>query len=168
MRDKPGLLWSLLAVQALCTLFFLADALGDLLFHTDVIPEASSDLFEFIVVLVLIGSTGFTALQVHRVTQRQKHLESQLRAASGAFTEIVNEHFDSWALSEAERDVALLLIKGLSIAEIAGLRETKDGTIKAQSNAIYRKSGVAGRAQLVSLFIEELMAEDITSARQAN
>ena len=55
-----------------------------------------------------------------------------------------------------------------SIAEIAALRETKDGTIKAQSNAIYRKSGVAGRAQLVSLFIEELMAEDITSARQAS
>lgn len=168
MRDNSGLLWSLLAIQTMCTAFFLADALGDLLFHTDVIPEGSSDVFELIVVLVLIGSTGFTALQVRRVMQRHKHVESQLRAASGAFAEIVDEHFDTWALSEAERDVALLLIKGLSIAEIAALRETKDGTIKAQSNAIYRKSGVAGRAQLVSLFIEELMADSITNTRQAS
>jgi DNA-binding NarL/FixJ family response regulator len=168
VRDNSGLLWSLLAIQTMCTAFFLADALGDLLFHTDVIPEGSSDVFELIVVLVLIGSTGFTALQVRRVMQRHKHVESQLRAASGAFAEIVDEHFDTWALSEAERDVALLLIKGLSIAEIAALRETKDGTIKAQSNAIYRKSGVAGRAQLVSLFIEKLMADSITNTRQAS
>lgn len=162
MRDKPGLLWSLLAVQGLCTAFFLADALGDLLFHADVIPEVSTDIFELVVVLVLIVSTAFTARQVRHVMARQRHIEGQLRAASGAFAEIVEEQFDAWGLSEAERDVALLLIKGLSIAEIAALRETKDGTIKAQSNAIYRKSGVAGRAQLVSLFIEELMADNLS------
>ena len=47
-----------------CARFFLAHALSDLLFHTDVIPEASSDVFEFAVVLVLIRSTGYTMLQV--------------------------------------------------------------------------------------------------------
>ena len=61
---------------------------------------------------------------------------------------------------------ALLLIKGLSLAEIAALRETREGTIKAQSNAIYRKAEVAGRAQLVSLFIEDLMADDLRSPQQ--
>ena len=57
--------------------------------------------------------------------------------------------------------MATLAIKGLSIAEIAALRETKEGTIKAQSAAIYRKAGVTGRLQLLSLFIEELMAEPL-------
>jgi DNA-binding NarL/FixJ family response regulator len=45
----------------------------------------------------------------------------------------------------------------LSIADIARLRQTSEGTVKAQSNAIYRKAGVNGRTQLLSLFIEDLM-----------
>jgi len=45
-----------------------------------------------------------------------------------------------------------LAIKGLSIAEIAAVRQTRDGTIKAQCTAIYRKAGVTGRPQLISLF----------------
>ena len=57
--------------------------------------------------------------------------------------------------------MALLAIKGLSLAEIAAVRKTKDGTIKAQCNAIYRKAGVTGRTQLLSLFIEELLAEGL-------
>ena len=52
--------------------------------------------------------------------------------------------------------MAWFTIKGLPIAEIARLRQTSEGTVKAQSNAIYRKAGVNGRAQLVSLCIEDL------------
>ncbi|NNF80954.1 MAG: hypothetical protein HKN05_23270 [Rhizobiales bacterium] len=43
---------------------------------------------------------------------------------------------------------------GLSLAEIADIRNTKQGTIKTQCNAIYQKAGVTGRPQLLSLFIE--------------
>jgi DNA-binding NarL/FixJ family response regulator len=57
--------------------------------------------------------------------------------------------------------VALFAIKGLSIAEIARVRHTKEGTIKAQCNAIYVKAGVTGRQQLLSLFIEGLMADQL-------
>ena len=56
--------------------------------------------------------------------------------------------------------MALFTIKGLSIQEIAGLRNTSEGTVKAQSNAIYRKSGVSGRTQLLSLFLDDLLADD--------
>ena len=55
------------------------------------------------------------------------------------------ERFDDWALTPAERDVALFALKGLSLAEIARLRSTSQGTVKAQTNAIYRKAGVTGR-----------------------
>ena len=41
-------------------------------------------------------------------------------------------------LSPAERDVALFQIKGLSVAEIAALRGTSEGTVKAQAAAIVR------------------------------
>ncbi|MGB1082547.1 MAG: helix-turn-helix transcriptional regulator, partial [Alphaproteobacteria bacterium] len=59
--------------------------------------------------------------------------------------------------SPSESDVALFAIKGSSIAEIARMRGTKDGTIKAQLNAIYRKAGVTGRPQLISFFIDEMV-----------
>ena len=65
--------------------------------------------------------------------------------------------FDEWALTEAERDVALFAIKGLSLPEIARLRATSEGTVKSQTAAIYRKAGVSGRPQLLSLFIEDMM-----------
>ncbi len=53
--------------------------------------------------------------------------------------------------------MALLAIKGLSIAEIAEARGVREGTVKAQSAAVYGKAGVSGRLQLLSLFIDELM-----------
>jgi DNA-binding CsgD family transcriptional regulator len=53
--------------------------------------------------------------------------------------------------------VALFAIKGMSTAEIAGLRRVSEGTVKAQTAAIYRKAGVSGRPQLLSLFIEDLL-----------
>ena len=90
-----------------------------------------------------------------------------MRAASGAFYQLMEDRFD-WSLTPSERDVALLAIKGLSIAEIAEARQTKDGTIKAQSNAIYRKAGVSGRPQLLSLFIDELMGDGIIEPRTAD
>jgi DNA-binding NarL/FixJ family response regulator len=62
-------------------------------------------------------------------------------------------------VSLRERDVALFAIKGMTTAEIAQWRDTSEGTVKAQTNAIYRKAGVTGRPQLLSLFIEDLMDE---------
>ena len=60
-------------------------------------------------------------------------------------------------LTPAESDVALFAIKGMSTKEIAGMRDSSDGTVKAQTNAIYRKAGVGSRTQLLSLFIDDFM-----------
>ena len=78
--------------------------------------------------------------------------------------DILEERFADWGLTPAERDVALFAIKGMSTAEIASLRNTSEGTVKAQTNAIYRKAGVSGRPQLLSLFIEDLMDGSMTNA----
>ena len=58
----------------------------------------------------------------------------------------------------------MFAIKGFSTAEIAGFRDVSEGTVKAQTNAIYRKAGVAGRPQLLSLFIDELIEADQLSS----
>lgn len=96
-----------------------------------------------------------------RALKARDEAEENLRIASSAFSELVAERFAQWRLSPAERDVALFAIKGLSTADVASLRNTSEGTVKAQTNAIYRKAGVTGRGQLQALFLEDLMDGDI-------
>lgn len=161
LARKTWALWLLLALQGFCALFFLVDVVLDLMGFEDALGGVEHHMFELIVVLALGFGVVLTSLEIRKVLRRNKRIAAQLRAASGAFWELMEEYFDSWALTPSERDVALLAIKGLSIAEIARIRQTKVGTIKAQSNAIYAKAGVSGRPQLLSLFIEELMGEGL-------
>ena len=159
INDRTRRLWGLMGLLILCTLFFISDTIADL-FGWDFEPGAeSSDVLETLIVISLATAVALSAYEIRTVLARQKRLEDQLRAASGAFSELLEDYFEQWRLTPSERDVALLAIKGLSIAEIARIRDSKEGTIKAQSNAIYRKAGVSGRLQLLSLFIEDLMSE---------
>jgi len=159
--SKTWALWTLLVLQAFCALFFLTDVVLDLSGYEDALGGVEHHSFELIVVLALGLGVVLTSIEIGKILRRHKRIAAQLRAASGAFWELMEEHFESWSLTPSERDVAVLAIKGLSIAEIANIRHTKVGTIKAQSNAIYAKAGVTGRPQLLSLFIEELMGEGL-------
>ena len=92
----------------------------------------------------------------YRLSARNtRYLAQQLDAAKSAFQSGIDGYFEEWGLSEAEKDIALRTIKGMTIAEIAEIRQTTPSTIKKQSSMIYKKAGVSSRAQLVSLLIEE-------------
>jgi DNA-binding CsgD family transcriptional regulator len=124
------------------------------------LPPIGWQAYELIQIGAAIGlALGIVmgALALRRAHRRTTRAEQQLRVASGAFLDLMQDRFEEWGLTPAEMDVALFSIKGLSTAEIAAMRETSDGTVKAQTNAIYRKAGVSGRPQLLSLFIEDLM-----------
>jgi len=71
---------------------------------------------------------------------------------------VIEGFFDKWALTPSERDVALLVLKGIDNETIASLRGTAPGTVRAQCARIYQKADVDGRAQLFSVFLEELLA----------
>ncbi|MBT2130866.1 helix-turn-helix transcriptional regulator [Aliiroseovarius lamellibrachiae] len=94
------------------------------------------------------------------LSQRNEDVEFRLRAARGEFNAMVQQQFEKWQLSTAERDVALLTVKGLTLAEIADARSTSQGTVKSQNNAIYRKAGVKNRTQLLGALIDELLFDD--------
>jgi DNA-binding NarL/FixJ family response regulator len=70
----------------------------------------------------------------------------------------IDSQLERWKLTEAEREVALLLLKGLSLREIATLRETSERTVRQQSLAVYRKAGLTGRAELSAFFLEDLLS----------
>lgn len=70
----------------------------------------------------------------------------------------IDKQLERWGFSKAEKDVALLLLKGLSIKEIASVRSTSEKTVRAQTAAIYSKSGLAGRSELSAFFLEDLLS----------
>jgi DNA-binding CsgD family transcriptional regulator len=152
----------LLVTQVVCAFFFVGQTLLTMLNiqHNPI----SWELHEFLEVAAALGLVFGAVLGgvvLRRSMRRQKRAEDQLRQVSGAFMELMHGRFADWGLTSAERDVALFAIKGMSTLEIATLRGTAGGTVKAQTNAIYRKAGVTGRSQLLSLFIEDLMVDEI-------
>ncbi len=163
---RSQILIVVLAVQAICAALYLVN-LFSAITGLRPFPWMVNELIELGAALGLLLGLVYGGLLLRRTLQHNAKIERQLQAASGAFMELLEERFEDWGLTPAERDVALFAIKGLSTAEIAVLRETSEGTVKAQTNAIYRKAGVSGRPQLLSLFIEELMGGDAMGLRVA-
>ncbi|MCB1716557.1 MAG: response regulator transcription factor [Candidatus Competibacteraceae bacterium] len=75
----------------------------------------------------------------------------------------IDEQFERWQLTAAEREVALLILKGLSHKEIAVVRDTSERTVRQQARAVYSKSKLSGRAALSAFFLEDLL---LPSAQQ--
>ena len=68
----------------------------------------------------------------------------------------MGRQFGRWALTDAERGVALLLLQGLSHKEIASARDTSERTVRQQALAVYRKAGVHSRAELAAFFLRDV------------
>jgi DNA-binding CsgD family transcriptional regulator len=158
---QRGLILAIFVVQAVCAIFFVSDILSSVLgLRTTPISWQTRELIEMGAALGLILGLVLGAVALYRTLRQRNLAEERLRRASAAFMDVLDERFAEWGLTTAERDVALFAIKGMSTAEISTLRATSEGTVKAQTNAIYRKAGVTGRPQLLSLFIEDLMRDD--------
>ena len=158
-KREKWLVLIVLMLQALCAFFFISDiAITVLGLRVRPIAWETRELLEIGAAVGLLLGIVLGAIALIQAHRGRHEAEQQLRAASGAFMELLEERFDEWELTPAERDVALFAIKGMSTQEIASLRDTSEGTVKAQTNAIYRKAGVNGRPQLLSQFIDDLIA----------
>ena len=88
-------------------------------------------------------------------SERWRKEASDLVAGLGA---LIDEQLGRWGLTAAEKEVALLLLKGLSHKEVASARAVSEATARQQAAAVYRKAGVAGRHDLAAFFLEDLLA----------
>lgn len=137
------------------TVDFLSEVTGWKLLSA--LPWVLHEIFTLMTLVGLCVGMYFIARSYRLAANNTRYLAKQLDAARGAFQSGIDGYFEQWGLSEAEKDIALLTIKGMTISEIAEIRQTKQSTIKTQSSAIYKKAGVSSRAQLVSSLIEELL-----------
>ncbi|MCK4742260.1 MAG: hypothetical protein KAT25_00420 [Sulfuriflexus sp.] len=89
-------------------------------------------------------------------TQTQKQPDEYLLNARKNFSEVVAQQFEAWSLTTSEKEVAWLLLKGLSLKEISIIRQTLEKTVRQQASAIYRKSDLPGRHGFSAWFMEDL------------
>lgn len=160
-RKSLGLIL-LILVQAFAAVFFLSDTFADI-WETRALHLNFHSGIELAAALSLALSVAVEIRFLLVMLRRQESMERGLSIASGALHDLMDSYFRQWGLTPSEQDVATFAIKGASIAEIAALRGCAEGTVKAHLNAIYRKSGAAGRGELVSLLIEDLMSQPLVS-----
>lgn len=84
-------------------------------------------------------------------------LSSELRRARHIHGAAIRSQFDAWQLTVSEKEVAMLLLKGLSLREIAALRDTREKTVRQQASTVYSKSNLEGRHALAAWFLEDLL-----------
>lgn len=100
-------------------------------------------------------------VQVRRsLDERQAERDAWRKSAERALQGLgaaVDAQLGRWGLTPAEREVALLLLKGKSHKEIAYATGRSERTVRQHAVAVYQKSGQAGRAELAAFFLEDLV-----------
>lgn len=86
-----------------------------------------------------------------------ERFREEAREALRGLGEAIDRQFVRWELTPAEREVGLLLLKGLSHKEVAAARSTSETTIRQQALSVYRKSGLRNRSELSAFFLEDLL-----------
>lgn len=145
-------------MQALAGGYFLWEIVASLAgLPPPLLRWQAREAIELAATLGLILGAGLSVALALRAGRAIERADKARRLTAGEFTDIVRDYFVGLDLTEAERDVAWYILKGLSVSEIAGLRGTAEGTVRVQSAAIYRKAGVSGKSQLMALLVEDLL-----------
>ena len=147
------------SMQASTLKYVTAFLIGSVVFF---VFDVASDIYERIIASnaptgALILAIRILVRQLRWLQARNARQSESLRFLRGEMDSFVQGKFDEWTLTPAERDIAMYMLKGLSIAEIASARSTAEGTVKAQTSNIFRKTGVASRLELMSLFMDEFL-----------
>jgi len=157
-EKRATVLAGLILLQAICALFFIGDVIED--FREDGHLDNPHLLLESGAAIALVGGVIFLMIELRGLLSRVSDMQIGLDIAQGHLADIIETFFDEWGLTSAERDVAIMILKGLDNDSIAQVRKTAAGTVRAQATSIYSKSGTDGRAQFISLLIEEFLADN--------
>lgn len=127
--------------------------------------EGSVALAAALGIFVLMRDSFALKHRLEDATQRANQLQSeaqlwreQTRKYAEGLSQEIDRQLTEWNLTSSEKEVALLLLKGLSSKEIAEIRNTGEKTVRAQAAAVYSKSGLAGRSELAAFFLEDLFS----------
>lgn len=180
MHADDTLAWRPRAALAALLLFVAAGGAFDIALDSHKSWSSPHLWFELMLVLVsLAGLAGLAAAwqhERHALRRTRADLERQQADRDGwkaraesllqGLALAIDEQFEAWGLTTSEAEVALLLLKGLSLKEIAAHTQRSERTIRQHAIAVYRKSGLAGRAELSAFFLEDLLLPATATKKQ--
>jgi len=102
------------------------------------------------------GHLAETRLELESLQSEQLVWENNAQQWLTGLRNSIEEQLDRWGLTPAERTTALMLLKGHSHKQIAALAHKSERTARQQAVAVYRKSKLAGRAELAAFFLDGL------------
>jgi DNA-binding CsgD family transcriptional regulator len=129
---------------------------------------------------VVLAAAGAFVLHRRRAAWRERELSRRLAEAEeqsrqrGAenqdllrgLSDQIDRQLEAWGLTAAEKEIALLMRKGLRHKELASVRGTSERTVRQQALTIYRKAGLDGRADLTAFFLEDFLQPPGASGRR--
>ena len=146
--------------------------LGDVFYDYREGASITHVLMELSIAIISFALIAALTVGIWRQSRSNTRLKAELASVSEANDQILppalatarhelalvlKEQFEIWSLTQTEREVAMLLLKGLSFKEIASVRSTMEKTVRQQASAIYKKSNVSGRHAFSAWFIEDLL-----------
>jgi len=153
LERKATAMTLVVALQALAAIFFIVDFAGDVARE----GWGSHLAIEGLAAAALLVAVVMGAFQVRSLVLAAHQDDIAVAMAKGAATELIQLRFSQWRLTPAEADVALFVLKGCDVQQVAELRSAAAGTVRAQLTKVYAKAGVSSQSSLIALFLEELI-----------
>ncbi|MGD8494832.1 MAG: LuxR C-terminal-related transcriptional regulator [Gemmatimonadales bacterium] len=156
-----GLLLLLLVAGGVTDLYFDRP---ESLFSPHVLLEASLVVVSFGLGVYLLRSWYGAARSLQaarrelaeRGRERDRWREQAEQLLRGLGREIERQ-FDAWDLTPAEKEVALLVVKGNSHKAIASMTDRSERTVRQHATSVYAKADLRGRHELAAFFLHDLM-----------
>lgn len=114
-------------------------------------------------IYLLIRDLNRSRIEVSSAEETIHHLKSQntkLNEMNKSFYDSVQSEFKKWNFTETEKEISVLILRGLSNQQIAGLRGKSTKTIENQTFSIYQKSGTTGKLEFIAYFLSPLLPEE--------
>jgi DNA-binding NarL/FixJ family response regulator len=128
----------------------------ELYFHRDEMSfeEFLFEILEFGFVVGIASGIIYLAQQVETARAQSRIWQNEARLRIDGLQSAIPRQFESWGMTKAEEEVGVLILKGFSHKKIANSRGTSEATVRQQAQSIYEKSGLHGKAALLSFFLE--------------
>jgi DNA-binding NarL/FixJ family response regulator len=160
-----------LIVLTLVAIFFMTDIFFDIqegipvshIWHEVVMFGIAFGALVWQIRVIMKKNDHIESLNTELLDTKQSYQEwkAKTHASAQEIRQLIDKQFLLWHLSHSEKDVALLLIKGLSMKEIAEIRNTQEKTVRQQATTIYKKSELSGRQELAAFFLEDILSAPI-------
>lgn len=148
------------AYASLTAVLLSVSILGFFDIYLDVIAHLTPihAILEVLIILLSLAPGMYFLRRWLMVRHKALNAEQQLQDYLEGLGFRIEQEFQEWNLTEAEKKTALYILKGMSHREIAAQCHRSEGTVRQHAVSVYRKAGLTSRAEFSAHFLQMLLA----------